>query len=67
MHIDRLHRKMPFSQQAHYKQFFFEMFEHEMDYDPTRKGFFENALICPWNFLMQKLDYKQGMNQIHKG
>jgi len=26
------------------------MFEHEIDYDPTKEGFFEKILICPWNF-----------------
>jgi len=26
------------------------MFEYEIDYDPTREGFFENVLICHWNF-----------------
>jgi len=26
------------------------MFEYEIDYDPTREGFFEKVLICPWNF-----------------
>jgi len=26
------------------------MFEHKIDYDPTREGFFEDVLICPWNF-----------------
>jgi len=26
------------------------MFEHKIDYDPTRESFFENVLVYPWNF-----------------
>jgi len=43
------------------------MFEHEMDYDPTREGFFKNVLYLFLEFLMQRLAYKQGMNQLRKG
>ena len=42
------------------------MFEHEIDYDPIREGFFENVLYLSLEFLMQRLDYESDINQIRK-
>jgi len=50
----------------HYKQFFFVMFEHEIDYDPTKEGFVENVLNLSLEFLMQRFGYGPDINQIRK-